>query len=209
MEENDKPEIAAIWDEARAHIERGNFDKAIEIYRYILIRYEDHPVAVEYANTYLGDAYLTLRKLSLAESYIKKAILCNPKKPDYHYLLEFVYSIHRYWNKAVKEFVLAVKVNSTNAEYLRGLGWALFNGGDKLKGLEQLRRANELEPSSVNVLLDLANAYLTMLDFEKAKMYADRALGIEPGNGLAREVSEKITEFNKMYLRARNSRRTT
>ena len=44
------PEFSTIWDEARQYIESGNRDKAIEIYKYILVRYGDEPVAVEYAN---------------------------------------------------------------------------------------------------------------------------------------------------------------
>ena len=207
MGEENKPEIEIIWDEAKTYVEQGNFDKAIEIYKYVLIRYEDNPVAVGYANAYLGDAYLTLGQLDPAETHIKKAIGCNPDKPGYHYILGFVYSKKSQWDKAAREFELAVKVNPDNAEYLRGLGWALFNGGGKFKGLEHLQKANELEPSSVNILLDLANAYLLMLDFKKAKMYGKKAVLIDPGNSLAREVVGKIEAFHKMYMRAEGRRK--
>ncbi len=49
---DDRPELRLIWGEAKAHIERGDYDKAIEIYRYILIRYAEDNRAVEYANAY-------------------------------------------------------------------------------------------------------------------------------------------------------------
>jgi tetratricopeptide (TPR) repeat protein len=207
MDAENQREIDTVWDEAKGYIDQGNFDKAIEIYKYILIRYDDNPIAFEYANAYLGDAYLTLRKLDGAESHIKKAISCNPEKPGYHYLLGFVYSILCYWRKAIKEFELAVKVEPDNAEYLRGLGWAIFNGGEKLKGLEYLRKANKLEPSNVNVLLDLANTYLLMLDFRKAKMYGKKALLIDPSYGLTCEVLDKIEEFHKMYMQPKVRRK--
>ena len=103
-----------------------------------------------------------------------------------------------------KEFEIAVRVEPDNAEYLRGLGWVSFNGGEKLKGLEYLHKANELEPSSVNILLDLANAHLIMLDFDNAKAYVDKALLIDPGNGLARQVREKIKEIHKMIKRTKD-----
>jgi hypothetical protein len=54
-------ELITIWDEARQFIESGRTDKAIEIYKYILVRYADEPVAAELANAYLGDIFLTLR----------------------------------------------------------------------------------------------------------------------------------------------------
>ena len=203
MDADIQAEIATIWNEAKAYVEQGNFDKAIEIYRYVFVRYEDNPVAVEYASAYLGDIYLTLGQLDLAESHIKKAISYRPEKPDYHYVLGFVYSVQCRWDKAIKEFEISVNKKTDNAEYLRGLGWACFNAGDKIKGLEHLHRASEMAPSNVHIWLDLANAYLLTLDFERAKQYGAKALLVDPGNSLAREVVGKIEEFHKMYKRTR------
>ncbi len=67
MGRDNVPELHAIWDEARKHIESGNYDKTIEIYRYILVRYGDNDVAAEHANAYLGDIFLTLRQLDLVK----------------------------------------------------------------------------------------------------------------------------------------------
>ena len=78
MESDTAPELYAIWSEAKDHIEQGDYDKAIEIYKYVLIRYSDNDIAVEYANAYLGDIYLTLRQLNMAENHIKKAIKHKP-----------------------------------------------------------------------------------------------------------------------------------
>ena len=91
MDRDDIPELTTIWDEAREYIESGNYDKAIEIYRYILVRYSDDNVAVEYANAYLGDSFLALQKLDLAEDHIKKAINLKPENPGYRYILGFIY----------------------------------------------------------------------------------------------------------------------
>lgn len=43
MSDEDVSELQSIWDDARHSIEQGDYDKAVEIYRYILIRYADHP----------------------------------------------------------------------------------------------------------------------------------------------------------------------
>ena len=37
MANDNAPELQSIWDEAKGYIERGDFDKAIDIYKYILI----------------------------------------------------------------------------------------------------------------------------------------------------------------------------
>ena len=199
MDSETRPELHTIWNEAKEHIEKGDYNRAIEIYKYVLIRYSDNDIAVEYANAYLGDIYLTLRQLKMAEKHIKKAIDCSPDNPSYHYLLGFTYSIQRHWDKAIGEFEVAVNKEPNNDEYLRGLGWAIHCAGDKAKGLSYLHRAIDIAPTNVNILTDLATAYLSALQFNKAREYAQRAVRIDPDSNLAREVLDNIDRFQK-YL---------
>jgi tetratricopeptide (TPR) repeat protein len=199
MEIDNQPEIVTIWNEAKSCVDRGDYDKAIEIYKYILVRYCEDNTAQEYAHAYLGDVYLNLRNIDLAEGHVNTAMGYNPEKPEYHYLLGFIYSIQHSWNKAITEFEKCIKQRPDDAEYLRGLGWAYFNAGAQLKGLSHLQTALELEPSNLNILLDLANVYLLLADFSEAKNYAAEALRLQPGNNLARQVLSKIEEFRKAH----------
>ena len=199
MDDNTQPEIDTIWVEAKTFIEQRNFDRAIETYKYILIRYGDTPIAVECANANLGDIYLTLGQLDSAEIYFKKAISCDPRKPDYHYLLGFLYSKREKWKNAAKEFQTSIKVEPDNPEYLRGLGWSLFSLGEKPKGLGLLHKANDLAPSNVNVLLDLTMAYLIIHDFNKARIFNTGILRIDPGNKVAQELKKKIIQIEQIF----------
>jgi tetratricopeptide (TPR) repeat protein len=193
------PELHTIWSEAKEYIEQGDYDKAIGIYNYVLIRYGDNDIAVEYANAYLGDIYLTLRRLGLAEKHIKKAIDCSPDNPGYHYLLGFTYSIQHQWGKAIAEFEMAVARESNNSEYLRGLGWAIHCAGDKAKGLAYLHKAIDLAPTNVNILTDLAVAYLSALQFKKARDYAEAAMRSDPSNIMAQDVLKNVLSFDKGF----------
>jgi len=199
MTNEDVPELQSIWDDARRFIERGDYDKAIEIYQYILIRYSDYPIAVEHANAYLGDIFLTLRQLDTAEEHIKKAISFSTEKPGYHYILGFIYSIERRWNKAIPEFETAVKKEPDNGEYLRGLAWAVYSSGDVAKGLASLEKASHMAPANANILTDLAVAYLSSINIEKAKEYAERAAQLDPTNSVARDVLERVLGFDKGF----------
>ena len=194
-------ELSTIWDEAKGHIEQGNYEKAIEIYRYILVRYSDNDIAVEYANAYLGDAFLTLRQLDLAENHIKKAISCNPEKPGYRYILGFTYSIKCKWAEAIREFEVAVDKEPDNGEHLRGLGWAVNSSGDRMKGLAYLHKAIDLSPTNVNILTDLAVAYLSLGNINKAKEYVEKAIQIDPGSAIARDSMDKLNRFQKKHKR--------
>jgi Flp pilus assembly protein TadD len=197
MNNNDIPELQSIWDEAKGYIDRGEVDKAADIYKYILIRYADSHIAVEHANAYLGDLFLTNRNLDLAEDYLKKAIELAPRKAHYHYLLGFTYSMKERWTKAIAQFRRAIELNPNDSEYERGLGWAMFNNGDKIEGLRHLKRALELYPSNIHAVTDLAGAMLMLGDLDKAGGYAREALKEDPGYGLAQELLDTIDRIRK------------
>ncbi|MFC2042143.1 tetratricopeptide repeat protein [Chloroflexota bacterium] len=196
-DKDELPELQSIWDDAKGLIERGEFDKAIEIYKYVLIRYADNTTAAEYANAYLGDIFLTTRQLDLAQRYLKKALSFAPKKAHYHYLLGFVYSIKEEWTKSVAEFKKAIKLDSKNGEYERGLGWAMFNGGDRIEGIGHLYRALELSPSNIHAMTDLAGALLMLGNFEKAREYGEKALSLDSGYTPAHDLLKMIDRIEK------------
>jgi tetratricopeptide (TPR) repeat protein len=168
-------ELTTICDVARKHIEKHEYDKAIETYKYVLIMYKDQTAAVEHASAYLGDVYLSLKRPVLAETYIRKALSYSPEKPSYRYQLGFAYTLQQKWKKAIRELEFAHQKDPRNSEYLRGLGWAVFNGGDIKGGLGYLHQAHDISPDNVYVLADLSVAYLSLLDFRKAKRYIKRA----------------------------------
>jgi tetratricopeptide (TPR) repeat protein len=198
MSEDQVSETQTIWNEARDYALDGDYDKAIEIYKYILIRYADDDVALEHAHAYLGDVYLTSRKLQQAIEHLIKAINLGPDKLKYHYLLGFAYSVRGRWVDAVVEFQLAVDGEPDNPEYLRGLGWAVFNDGNRVIGLEYLLDSLDKDPDNVNVIMDVASAYLLEGDFGKAWEYGEKAVQMDPGNAHAMRVLERISHFHQM-----------
>ena len=190
------PELNTIWDEARNHIESGRQDKAIEIYKYVLLRYGSDPTAAEYANAYLADIYLGLSEFDLAEDHIKKAIGLKPENGGYHYILGFVFTYRKQWEKAIAEFKVAVSREPDNDEFVRGLGWATFQNGSRIRGLNLLREANCLDPRNVNILNDLAVAYMGT-NLRRARQYAEQAASIEPGNPVAKDILRQIGVFEE------------
>jgi Tfp pilus assembly protein PilF len=193
--DNQYLEIQSIWNEAKDHVDRGENKEAIEIYKYILIRYAEDTIAVEYANAYLGDIFLTTGRLEQAETCLKKAIEIAPGKGQYHYLLGFTYSKKQSWNNAIRSFRQALLIEPHNAEYERGLGWAMFNQGQEIEGLVQLEKALNLCPSNVDVLTDLATAMLMLGNIGKAREYAERTLKLDPDNGLAKELLKIVNRL--------------
>jgi tetratricopeptide (TPR) repeat protein len=199
MESDIPNELDTIWDEARDYIEQGNYDKAIEIYKYILIRHADNAIAVRYANSYLGDIYLTLKNPDTAQIYIQKAVNAAPEDPSYRYQMGFVYSLQHKWKKAIREFEVAIIKSPNNSEYLRGLGWAIYNGGNTAVGLTYLRKATEIDPRNVNILNDLAVVYMGLLDLKSARQCIKKVLLIDSNDNLAKETLRQIDYLQKKF----------
>ncbi len=191
MNSNEMPEFQSIWDEAKGYIERGDYDKAVEIYKYILIRYAENAVAVEYANAHLGDILLTLGQTELGLYHIKKALSYDLDNPRYHYLLGFVHYIRYEWENAIQEYKLAFDKEPWNREYLHALGEAVFNAGDKKTGLEYLHEVAPFYPDNSGMLAELATAYMSLGDIENARLYAEKAVATRPDDIMALAVLKK------------------
>ena len=100
MDDDMVPVPDDLWQEANEYTSRGNFDKAIEIYKYILIRCG----ANEFANARLANILYMLGQTKLAEDHIRKALNHNPENPNYHYTLGVIYCTRFEWEKAVREY---------------------------------------------------------------------------------------------------------
>jgi hypothetical protein len=76
MGQNNSPdELETIWEEAGTYIEKEDYNKAIETYKYILIRYGDNAIAAKYANAYIGDIYLTLKETKTTQTVLRKQLI--------------------------------------------------------------------------------------------------------------------------------------
>ncbi len=185
-------ELDDLWREASKHCEHARgFDKAIELYRYILVRYGDNNLANEYANAHLGDILLMLGKTDLAENHIRKALSYDPQNPRYHYLLGFIYDQRYQWENAIQEYRLALDREPWNRGYLRALGEVIFNSGDKKTGLEYLHEVEPFYPDNSGMLSELATAYISLGDIKSARLYAGKAVKIGPDDIMAWAVLKK------------------
>ena len=194
---NDDAKLESLRSEAIGYCDQGDFAKAVTIHKDIVNRYRDNDQACAYSYAAIGDIYLTLRELELAEDYLKKALGYEPLNPKYHYLLGFTYSVSKQWDRAIKEFEASVRQQLQEAEYLRGLGWATWSAGNKRRGLKYLKQAISLAPDNVNILADLAAAHLRDGHLDAAQEYAERAVKADPKSALAKDVLNATRSFRE------------
>lgn len=188
----DVSESEVLFSEVKSALEDGNHQRAIETYGAILTQWQGHVEICERASAGLGEVYITLRNLRLAEKCVKQALGYEPLAPHYHYLLGFIYSVDRRWDRARVGFEVAVKGDPENPEYLQGLGWVLCNSRRVCKGRGYLLRALALAPDDVSILTNLALAHMDAREFDKALDYKQRTARIAPGNALVQLAYEVL-----------------
>lgn len=174
--------LDGLFSEAKALREQGRYETAAGIYTAILTEWKGAAEVCERASASLGEVYMSLRDLRLAERYLKQALSYTPTAANYHYLLGFTYCVGRQWAPARLEFEATLKQDPENPEYLRGLGWVLCNCGRASEGQKYLLQALALAPDDVSILTNLALVYADVREFDKALEYAERAARSAPTN---------------------------
>jgi Flp pilus assembly protein TadD len=95
------------------------------------------------------------------------------------------------------QFRKALRLEPDNSENERGIGWAMFNFGNRTEGISHLYRALELSSSNIHAMTDLATAMLILGNLDKATEYREKALTVEPNYVLAQELLKVITQIKR------------
>lgn len=196
----EKEKFESLWNKAEDLRKSGNFKEAVNAYKEIISQYPTTNSACARAYACLGDMYLTERKLKLSEDCLKEALNLDPLNGEYHYLLGFVNSVSGKWERAIREFEFALKQTPGKPEYMRGMGWALWNSGKKGDGLRYLQNALNISPDSTDILSDLAVISTADHDFEKSRGYTERALAVDPNNERIKELAGIVKGFEDALI---------
>lgn len=183
-------------------LERGQYQQALGRLENLLPLTQDDPVLAEQVHLAKADAYLNLRDLPQAIEYAEAAIKLNPAGERGYYLLGFAHSVKTDWAKAIPALRQAMALNPDEPEYYRSLGWALFNQDQtKQEGQALLEKALNMDPTHISTLTDLAMLYGQEQHFERALIFARRAVQLAPSDPLAQEVLAGLTHFKQEFER--------
>jgi tetratricopeptide (TPR) repeat protein len=172
---------------------QGMHKEAIDLCDQILV----HDLTCTEAFEEIGDNYISLKQYSKAKKALEQALKLMPRSANANYLYGFVFSAQHQWEKALEYLEKANDYESNHPEVLRCLGWAIFNSGQRKKGLLVLERALAIAPSDSYVLCDLGVCYMNERDFQRALDLFNKTLEVDPTNIKAKECC-KISE---MFLR--------
>jgi Tfp pilus assembly protein PilF len=82
---------------------------------------------------------------------------------------------------------------------LTWLGFFYYKGPrvDHIKSRDYFRKVLKLQPDNVEVLTAMSRLYYLHQNAEKARMFVDRALEIDPDNYNARMMLQKIERYGR------------
>jgi len=130
--------------------EKGDLDKAIEIYEEVIKKAEEKKDISNIAKALgtIGGIYLGKQELEKAQSYFKKSIEINPKDEILAYNVGEINLNSNNIDAAITYFKMSSKIKPTwNVPYLK-LGYAYLNKGDFATAIEMFNKVVELDPDS-------------------------------------------------------------
>ena len=171
----------------------GKHREALELLEELLFEDPENVSALEE----IADNELSLCEYDRAEAAAKQAIELDPESYTGFYILGFLRSRTDEWPEAIGHLQKANALRSNNAEILRCLGWALFNGNQRAQGIVTLERALNLDGDNTMTLCDLGVAYLEVKNVTKAKALFHRVLALDPADERARECAEVVERLER------------
>jgi TolB-like protein/class 3 adenylate cyclase/lipoprotein NlpI len=123
-----------------------------------------------------------------AEKMARKAIELSPDNALSYVALGLVNLIYK-WNlpSARSYFEKAIEVNPSAAEPYSYLGWYHLINDNFQKNLEYQQKAGDIDPLSVQINMNLGQAYFIMKEYENARDQYNRVLELEPSARAAYE----------------------
>jgi len=155
-----------------------NFEEAIHIDPGFALPY----CALSYCYSFMGSSGLipTAEAFSKAKDYTLKAIELDPDHPESHLSLATIKFFHN-WDFEGAEISLNKAISlSLNSSLINQVhGWFLIAKGDFNKAIEKMEQALILDPLSLPIISNLADAYAFAGRFQQALEQYDKAIEMD------------------------------
>jgi TolB-like protein/class 3 adenylate cyclase/Tfp pilus assembly protein PilF len=146
-------------------------------------QFADAYCALSYCYSFLGSAGLMepAEAFTNAKNYTLKAIEIDPNHANAHLTLATISFFHNWdFDAAEASIQKAISLN-LNSSFINQIhGWLLITKGDFEKAIEKMKQALLLDPISLPLLANLADAYSFAGKFEEAIAHYDKAIELDP-----------------------------
>jgi TolB-like protein len=160
------------------------------------IKYFERSIAVDPSNAEaysgLADAYALAgdweygilppsEAFPLAKAAANEALALNDRLGEAHTSLAFVLDLYFWdWDAAEKQYQLAINLNPSYAIAHQWYAWHLLVLGQNAAGMFEMRRAESLDPLSLIIRSDVADALCASHLFEESVRQSRKTLALDP-----------------------------
>lgn len=138
-----------------------------------------------------------------AQAAATKALALDSNLSEAHTSLAFAYDLYAWdWDAAEREFTRALQLNPGYATAHQWYAWHLLVTGRKQEGISELRRAESLDPLSLIISADLADALCIAHLFDESVRQSLTTLEIDPNFAVAHYELGQAYEQKHMYPQA-------
>jgi tetratricopeptide (TPR) repeat protein len=193
-------QVVKEFDAGVREQEKGKFDKAIRRFQAALALAPDfYP-----AHNNLGAVYLAEKNFSGAQSEFEAALRLNQSDTQAYFNLGNVYLLTQRYADAQRVLQEGIKRLPSVALGHFLLGTALEHSGQAAAAEQELRKAQQLDPTMPNVRLELVNLYLQQNHPQQAITELHAFLQQFPNDPLAPRVKELLGRLEKPASNAPN-----
>jgi eukaryotic-like serine/threonine-protein kinase len=180
-----------FYVQAREYLSRpgyspDNWESAIQL----LERSIEHDP--QFAHAYAGLSFVhaamywfaadrSRERIDKAGEMVERALMLNPDLPEAHMAKgNYLYWGHREYERALEHLNIALESMPNNSELHSVIGAIHRRLGNWELGIEQFKKAIELDPRNANHYQQLAHQYMRMRNFSEAARVAERQIELAP-----------------------------
>jgi TolB-like protein/DNA-binding winged helix-turn-helix (wHTH) protein/Tfp pilus assembly protein PilF len=137
---------------------------------------------------------------SQARAAATKALALNDSLGEAHTSLAFALDLYGWdWKAAEEEYKLAIKLNPGYATAHHWYAWHLMVMGQNTEGILELRKAASLDPLSLIISADMADALCIAHLYDESVQESKRTLEMDPGFAVAHYELGQAFEQKRMH----------
>jgi len=152
------------------------YDKAINILKNII----DKDKNIVYSYVYLGHAYKNKKMYNMALKYYYKALKKKPQLTNIKIDIINMFIQLKEYNKALNEINIFLKISPEDYNLINLKGKIYLSLNDMDSALKTYKKSLILKKNNSMALKEIGRILLLKKDFNKAKLYLDKAEEINP-----------------------------
>ncbi len=135
-----------------------------------------------YTSDYFHNRFPEEPRLDQGRAAALAALRHAPDEPEGHVAMGYYYYYgSRDYDNALKEFAIAKEKQPNNSEVLEAMGFVQRRQGKWEEARENLKRAMDLDPMSLDKRSNYIQTLILMHQWEEADQYTEEALAFDPG----------------------------